>query len=335
MLNNLPLILLIGAVASWYVAVRVLVDVFAWKSGYSLTRSLCCALPLIVLVIIAMVGRDPAMAVSTIFASSVAALSLVLGSVLLSSSTHTIVESHQREWAFVLPAALIILLMGLKSQFSLSHALILLAEAAIVAMLWTDPRRVRPVSTSLELQPTPVSGRSADIVRAVLAILLCVVGGLLASTAASAVSAQWRLPGNGFISAVLLGPAMMLPLVGTGTQMAHEHRQGEVISTLVGLVLINLLIILPGAIVAAFALNFDTATTQPAAESFIRQIFTRPVLTFPHATWRVDTMMILILSMFLVPLSLNRWLPARLEGVALIVAYVCYLMMSAWAAMVG
>ena len=46
-------------------------------------------------------------------------------------------------------------------------------------------------------------------------------------------------------------------------------------------------------------------------------------------------MMILILAMLIVPLSLNRWLPSRLEGFALLVAYVCYLLMSAYAAMVG
>ena len=150
-------------------------------------------------------------------------------------------------------------------------------------------------------------------------------------------SSQWRLPGNAFISAVLLGPAMMLPLVGTGTQLAHEHRQGEVISTLVAVVLINLLLILPGTVIAAWGQSLSTATTQAAdtTEPFIRQLLNRPVLTYPHATWRVDTMMILILSMFLVPLSINRWLPARLEGLALIVCYVCYIMMSAWAAMVG
>jgi Ca2+/Na+ antiporter len=337
MLNNIPLLLLIGAVASWYVAVRVLVDVFAWRVGHSLTRSLCSAVPLIVLVIIAMIRRDQAMAVSVIFASSVAALSLVLGAVLLSSSTHTIVESHQREWSFVLPTALILMLMGLKSQFSLVHALILIAEAIVLAMLWTDPRRVHPVSTHVELSRNSTSPSWANWFRVILCLGLCVVGGLLASTAAGAVSAQWRLPGNAFISAVLIGPAMMLPLVGMGTQMAHEHRQGEVISTLVGLVLINLLLVLPGVIIASLAIGHDLATTQPAisADAFVRDLLTRPLLTFPHTAWRVDTMMILILSLFLVPFSLNRWLPARLEGFALIVAYVCYLMMSAYSAMVG
>lgn len=338
MLTNLPLILLIGAVASWYVAVRVLVDVFAWRIGFSLTRALCSALPLIVLVIIALVRHDHAMAVSSIFAASVAALSLVLGSVLLSSSTHTIVDSHQREWSFVLPAALVLMMMGLKSHFSMFHALALITEAIVVLLLWADPRRVHPVSTSVELQQHKSPQAWANVLRAVLAVALCVVGGMLAFAAASSVSAQWRLPGNGFISAVLIGPAMMLPLVGTGTQLAHEHRQGEVISTLVALVLINVLIILPGAIITTWIQSLTAApTTQPAVstEPFIVQLLNRPVLTFPHAAWRVDTMMILILAMLLVPLSLNRWLPSRLEGFALLIAYVCYLLMSAYAAMVG
>lgn len=43
MFTNLPFILLIGAVASWYVSVRVLVDVFAWRVGSSLARAVCPA----------------------------------------------------------------------------------------------------------------------------------------------------------------------------------------------------------------------------------------------------------------------------------------------------
>lgn len=276
------------------------------------------------------------MAVSAIFAASVG-ISLVLGSVLLSSTTHTIVDSHQREWSFVLPTALVLMLMGLKSQLSLARALILVAESVVVLMLWTDPRRMRPVSTSVELHPHRTPQVWANIAQGCWRLHMRESGVCWLSPAAGKVWRRWRLPGNGFISAVLIGPAMMLPLVGTGTQLANEHRQGEVLSTLVSLVLINVLVILPAAIITAW---FDHLAAwqrlQPAStDPIVVRLLNRPVLPFPHAAWRVDTMMILILAMFLVPLSLNRWLPSRLEGFALIFAYVCYLLMSAYAAMAG
>jgi len=338
---NPPLLLLVGAVIGWYVAVRVLSGLLAWRIGSSLARAVGAVIPVAALVTIALIRKDHAMAISAIFASSVAAMSLVLGSVLISSPTRTIVDAHQREWSFILPAALVLLLMGLKAQFTLGHALILLAVAGVIALLWTDPRRVHPVSTSVEIEHPPISPVWSILLRVMLAIGLCVIAGLLASTAAATVSSQWRLPGNGFITAVLIGPAMMLPLVGVGTQLAHEHRQGETISTVVAVVLINLLLLLPVVVLTTWIrtleFNADHHTSQPLPQMLwmVAEQINRAVLTYPHTTWRVDTMMILILSIGLVPLSLNRWIPSRLEGMMLIGAYVCYLLMSAFSATVG
>lgn len=326
------MLLLIGAVIAWYVGVRSLADLLARARGRALLRAGSVWVPIVLLVSTAVAMNDLPMAVGVVFASSVACLSLVLGSVLISSPTLSIADSHQREWSFVLPVALVMLLIGLKSQFAPVHALVLAAIALALVLLWMDRNRVYPAEPIESVERTPLPHWAA-ILQIVLSIGACAVAALMASHAAGGIVGQWGLPGSGFVASVLIGPALVLPLVGIGTQMAHENRQGEVLSTVVALVLLNLLVLLPALILARWMQSARSILLADADASLFD--IAQPILTFPHQVWRVDTLMLVVLGLALVPMSLGRWIPGRGEGFALLFAYAIYLLMSALATLVG
>jgi Ca2+/Na+ antiporter len=52
-------------------------------------------------------------------------------------------------------------------------------------------------------------------------------------------------------------------------------------------------------------------------------------INFPMASWRVDTVLILVMGTLLSPIAFGRWRLARLEGVILIIVYAAYLVSSA------
>lgn len=94
----------------------------------------------------------------------------------------------------------------------------------------------------------------------------------------------------------------------------------------------------------------NTATTRPAAAPATSPSTTRPatmpVITpptfqsptasasearpfpYPMAVWRVDTVLLIVLGMMLLPLGLGRWTMQRGEALTLIVAYVAYLLVA-------
>lgn len=327
------MMLLIGAVVAWYFAVRALADLLARARGRSLLRAASAWIPVVLLVSAAMAVGDLPLAIGAVFASSVACLSLVLGSVMIASDTTSISDSHQREWSFVLPVAIVMLLIGLKAQFAVVHVLVLVVLAMVLGLVWSDRNRVYPAEPIESTEPRQLDPLWKITLQLLLAIGVCAVAALMAIHATSGIAAQWRLPSSGFVAAVLIGPALTLPLVGIGTQMAHERRQGEVLSTIVALVLLNLLVLLPGLVLARWV---QTREYQQIADVSNRiELLSKPVMTFPHQLWRVDTLMLVVLGMALVPMSLGRWTPGRLEGLALIAAYAVYLLMSALATLVG
>jgi hypothetical protein len=68
------------------------------------------------------------------------------------------------------------------------------------------------------------------------------------------------------------------------------------------------------------------ATTAPADLSDDSpELFPAPALPFPPALWRVDTVILIVLAMFLLPVSVGRWALARGAGIALVLGYLAYL----------
>jgi Ca2+/Na+ antiporter len=97
-------------------------------------------------------------------------------------------------------------------------------------------------------------------------------------------------------------------------------------SAQVGITLLNLCVLLP--VLAIFPYLHAVVTT-------VRSAHGKPidwdsmgpnVTVFPLAAWRIDTVVLILLSTLLLPVAMGRWNLGRAEGFMLIAGYCVYLL---------
>ena len=302
-------------------------------------RTLAQWLPMATVAILA-VGREPSVAVSIIFASGVACLSLALGTLFFAAPPSSLDAANHRGWPMVLPAAVLAMLAGFAGQFTLAHAAVFALQGLVALALWFAPgdgNLVHPNGTfshapiaaggTADTSPTGVRARNVTLllVQVLVWLLLTLAGAWLALRAVDAMTHDVPRLSPGLIAAVMISPALALPLIGSGLALAHDGRSGSAVSTAAGCVLLNLCALLP-AVIIAWHVRGAWAPLGPSALGLGRW-FVAPVdpLPFPMAVWRIDTVTLVMLGAMLIPMSFGRWLPGRVEGAALLIAYGAYL----------
>jgi Ca2+/Na+ antiporter len=357
------LMLLSIAAAGWYIASRTAADALAGAAAAPGRRAVGHAIPVLAVAMMGVLIGRADLAIGVIFATSVAALTLVLGIVIVSAN-HTLATSSRRLWGFVLPVALISLLIGFSSAIGWVQALMLLLEGVFLLLLWNDPRSPVAVATQ---EPAPVEPLVADPSARSMALRLTQLFFALSAAAiaswaglvwARQVSGQLGIPGFGLVAALMLAPALVLSMIGSGSHAASEGHFDHAAAQLVGFVLINLCAILPlmamlwitrpmwhGAIQQAYASAVDrqnapaaplirphapatTSTSRPASDDAAAQDAEPGALPYPISVWRVDTVLLIAIGLLLLPVALNRWTLARSEGIGLIAAYVMYMVLT-------
>jgi Ca2+/Na+ antiporter len=69
-----------------------------------------------------------------------------------------------------------------------------------------------------------------------------------------------------------------------------------------------------------------TMSDRPVEMSFERSL--EPIY-YPMAVWRVDTVVLILLALLLLPVGMGRWTLGRREGAGLIIGYAAYLVLTA------
>jgi Ca2+/Na+ antiporter len=164
-------------------------------------------------------------------------------------------------------------------------------------------------------------------IQLILAIALGAIGGWIGYKAVIVADDRTRVATSGLISLAVLSPLLVLPLLGTGAVAAHHGKLGNVLATIVGVILMNLCLLLPLVVavdhVRQFTLAYATGTRSVDA---LRE--TVRAVPYPLSVWRIDTVLLIVLGLMLVPVSLGRWRLGRIEGVALAFVYTAYLIAS-------
>jgi Ca2+/Na+ antiporter len=360
-------VLLMLAAAGWYLASRAAAEALAASSLSPGRRAVGMSIPTAVLAILAIVMGWPEVATGIVFASSVAGLTLVLGVITISANPN-VVSRPRRIWGFVMPAAMIALLLGLRAGIGWVQVGALLVEGMALGLLWNERQPAPSVSgASPPAHAVPATERPAIGMRAavlIAAILAAAVGSWAALRAVDRISSDFYNLNRGMVTALMLAPAIVLPMIGTGTQSAHVGDYDHAVTTQVGVVLINLCAILPlvavlwmtrptwgaafvdpppAALVSTASATQSSYTTSPASttsttstapsttsESEPHSAFQPPrELPYPMAVWRVDTVLLVALGMLLLPVSLGKWTIGMIEGYALLLVYAIYLALSA------
>jgi hypothetical protein len=134
----------------------------------------------------------------------------------------------------------------------------------------------------------------------------------------------------GVICAILIAPALALPVLASSA--ATAHRSGPAALTVqVQIVLLNLCLLLPALALLwyvrpwllSFVPLFQQLYGAPAGGAKLN-----PAITYPMLTWRLDPLVLVVLGVMLLPVSIGRWMLGRYEGMGLMIGYAMYLMLT-------
>jgi cation:H+ antiporter len=316
----MPLIVY-GGIAM-YIASKALSDTLIARGPVSAGRlAVAQWIPISVLAMAAVVtGREP-VAVGLVFSTSVACLALAVGTVALMGLA-PVAARARRSWVMLVPVGLLGFLMGLHGSVSLLNAGVLALEGVCVLLLWNDRGEgTRPAVSSEPGSKNTVGFRAVGFraVQCVLALVLTLEGAWLSLKGVDRVATGSELATAGLLTATLLSPLLVLPIVGTATELSQRDQSAVAISSQVGIALLNVCGLLPLLVTASWGRQI---LSQHLSGSFV---FTP--LPFPLVVWRVDALVLVALALFLLPVAIGKWSITRMQGLAMICGYVVYLAM--------
>lgn len=334
LVSHLGLVLLLLAAIALYIASRSAADALAGGAIPTPGRlALGQWLPIAVVALVAMVLHFPAIAVGIIFATSVASLSLAAGIVVF---MQPMLAPPVARWAWplLLPAALLAFLAGFQGELTGLHAVILAIEGMFALLLWNGPHASRP-GAGVDIPP-PLSARRRRgmplrLVQFVLAIALAVIGAWAMVHGADRTTHLSATASMGLLAATLLSPLLILPMLGAGVDLAHQHRSDIAVSSQVAVVLLNLCALIPLIVAVSYGQSYASAHAGPWM--FLRDWFqarsaSSAAVPFPLAPWRVDAVLLIVLGLFCLPVALGKWTWSKRDGLALIGGYAAYLLLT-------
>lgn len=325
--------LIIAAGVAMYIACKAGVDAIVGGAAATPGRlAVGQALPIFVLAVAAMLTNRPQVAVGVVFSTAVACLSLAAGTAVAVSPPHNHPVAR-RGWAMLVPAGLLAFLAGFGGKVSAVNGLLLAIQGLVVFRLWND----RAV-TQAEAFPKNLGGNWRDhllrSLQAALAIALAAIGAWLAMQGIDIASATTEIGSAGLLTAAILSPMLVLPIIGVGTELAHKQQSGVAVSSHVGVALLNVFVLLPCLVLISYRHEMmwniqemwaklrPTSPIRPLSPQFHSE------LIFPLAVWRVDVVMMIALGLLLLPVAIGRWSLTKMHGVGMILAYIVYLGLS-------
>jgi Ca2+/Na+ antiporter len=312
--------LLVGAVLL-YVASRAGVGALAGKVASPGKRAIGHWIPIAAAALVAMAKRRSDIALTIIFATSVGCLSILVGSICIISPHTDAPAVYRRVWLFALPAGLLTLLAGFAGHLSWWHAGILLIEGVVIMLAWRESSADGMIESHQELRP------AAWVVwtNFVLCIFLSTLGAIAGIIGVRHLSSNLHSISDLATIVAVLAPLLVLPILTSGGHLAQTNRAGAAVTTGVGVVLLNLCLLLPVVI----ALNYPAQLSGGWRHVFshLGDLPQMSPMPFSWVTWRVDNMVLVLLSFALVPVALGRWKLGKAEGFILVGLYGVYVVM--------
>jgi Ca2+/Na+ antiporter len=357
-------VLLVGAAILLYAVARSVLDLLNHTGATSPTPArlaIASAVPVTAVALWAAWVREAGMALGVVLGAALASLALVSGIALVNADGPADPPPGSRAFQFLLPVALVLLVLGFGARIGLTEAALLAMLGLVILGVWNE--EVQRAATELggltdspatiDVQvagtvvvvdppapaPLPTSPEPKDRlrpVRWVLTIVLAVVGGWLAAQAGVEVGRSRRGLSPGVVGVTLLSALVMLPAVGIATFLARTKRTGIAIGAQAATALVLLTVVLPltvavwhlRPIISPVEVVATTLTTQPAIAPLATDAPHDVVHAMPFGVglWRIETLLLVALALPLVPMAMGRWRPGRLEGTVLLAGYVFYLL---------
>ena len=304
---TLSLLVLSVAVVVLYAGSRLL---WASVSSAGLWRGVVMASPLVVLGV-ALSAWSPPSAVALMVSSAVLAMTLGLG-----VSTMDVPPEDAEASPLLrspLPLVAVVCLAGFHGELSWAVALGIAVVGGLT--LWSaDGERV----------PHAVPARAWLALPAAVLLLT----GLAAVAAATLLFRRASGSGAGTpVTVLLTTPAVCLALLGLLTAEAKEIRPHMPQETAVGVAIGALGLGLPVVVFASHLTRPLFNRLAGGSETIARIAATQPAdapVWMPVSTWRVDSVLLVVVSILLLPFAAGRMRLGRAEGLALVVLFLAY-----------
>ena len=317
--------LLVGAILL-YVASRAGVEALAGKEASPAKRAIGHWIPIAAAALVAMWIHRADLALSIIFATSIGCLSLLMGSICIVSPYSDAPPVYRRVWAFALPAGLLTLLAGFSGQLAWWQAGLLLIEGTAILFAWRELGGDVVAEAKIHLAESDVH-RLMRWVNFVLCVIAAVIGAIAGVIGAKDLSQNLQAISDLATVVAVLAPLLVLPILTGGAHLAQMNRAGAAVTTGVGVVLLNLCLLLPIVVFLNYPAQLDGGWHEVLLK--LPELRLRGPMPFPWVTWRVDNVVLVMLSFVLVPASLGRWKMGKAEGFVLIALYAVYVVMEA------
>jgi Ca2+/Na+ antiporter len=337
--QQVPSYRILAGVVLLYIAGRAALDATVdARSATAARLAWTVTLPVGLVAVVAVLMRRPEVAVGVLFATSVAALALVNGLCAFLAPTGEIPGMARRVWIFLIPLSMLTLVAGFTGHLTLTHAAIFALQGGFIYYVRTDPVAMLeddPIPALLNASERPVKTRQPwRLAELVLAGAVAAIAGYLLIEASHQPTSPLVRFSDALLAVGVLSPILLLPMVGVGAALSQRGRTIATAHASVLLTVLNLCVLLPVVIALwYFRPMIEMGWTHVTSVAVAGE---QPVTTwlntpppFPMSSWRIDSVVLLILAVAALPVALNRLPLGRREGMGLVVLYTVYLVANA------
>jgi Ca2+/Na+ antiporter len=297
-----PQAMLIAGVAMLYIAGRAAVESLARDASAPGRRAVALWAPIAVVTIMAVFRGSADVTLEIVFATSVAAIALVGGCIAILGSApnepFTWPARTRKTAGLLLPATILTFMAGFSGHIGWLNSLLLLGEGVLIGWVWLDPAD-RAADSRLRI----------SMLRLIPAILLVLPGAWAAINGTMGLQLNLAFPPPAVVVTTALSPLLVAPMLLSGAGLAQRGHAWAAVGTQIAVAQLNLCLLLPVA-----ALIWRLRWGAP--------------ISFPIGNWRVDAVVLILLSAALLPAVAGRWRPRRLDGSVLLMLYVGYVLAS-------
>lgn len=341
--------LLLGGIIALFACSRLLCSILPRTPESMGMRSLAFFIPIAGASLVAMLLGRPEIAVGIVFGTSVGAMTTVIGFIALAQPLGEGPARWRRIWPFQLVAAVLVLIAGFKGTFNWADAVALLVEGILLLTLWNDAEDSEATAESV-LESARAGGygqgghatfalnyssvRRAQLTAGEVAMLtaqLLLVGALVwlgawaMTQGTTRTSSALKGMSTSGMAGSIISLSMVLPMM-YGTWRQADGGQGWMpVTTQVGIVLLNFCALLPVLILIPYLARWIPGIAHWAGEALAPRGGMVTLLLFPSPMWRIDTIVLIVVGVLLLPVSIGKWRLGREEGMVLLAGYFFYL----------
>ena len=245
------LLIVFGGIAI-YIASRAAVDAVAggatWAPATAGWMAIGHWIPVAILAAFAAATGRSAIAVGIVFSTAVGALSLAAGAAILIQPPVSPIEDRARSlWPLLVPTGVLAFLYGFAGHLTLLGTAVLTFQGIVVLLVWRAKSTVpadRTVSAEIRERSEYVRSTNARTPWTLwgqvgLAGGLAWVGSYMTSHGIDSITTANDRATPGLLTATLVAPLAVLPMIGTATTMAQRGRAETAVTGHVGFALLN------------------------------------------------------------------------------------------------